>query len=282
MKNHLRIIPFLEIKNNLLVKGINFEGLRALGKPEVFSNLYKDYGADEILLYDVTASLYGLEPNYSVINKVANRVNIPVTYTGGINSLDKIKKILRAGANKVSLNSYNFENINFVDKAINYFGSSTIAVNLQVRKFKRKFYCLYNSGRDMTKYELNKLIKIFSLKNVGEIIITDIASEGTAKGLNRELINYIRISKNIPIILHGGYNGEIIKSKKNFLLSGIALSSLLHYNYINLVDDPEISQKNVGNFDYINNLNKKVSFNKDIGIQSIKKKLSKYFEIRRI
>ena len=126
LKNTPRIIARLDIKNSDLVKGVNLEGLRVLGKPEEFSDLYYKEGADEIIFQDVVASLYGRNTLYEIIKRTAKNIFIPLTVGGGIRTLKDIEKVLKAGADKVSINTAAVKKPSFINEASKEFGSSTI------------------------------------------------------------------------------------------------------------------------------------------------------------
>ena len=147
----MRLIVRLDIKNNFVIKGINLEGLRKVGDPsEMLIKYYKE-GADEILLVDAVASLYGRNNLFNIIEKAVKKTFIPITLGGGIRSIDDIKKALNCGVDKVALNSYATENPDFIEKAVNLFGSSTIMVNVDAKKIDTKtgeVYKIY--GRDKT------------------------------------------------------------------------------------------------------------------------------------
>ena len=140
MEKLIRIIPKLDIKNGLLIKGINLEGLRVLGKPFDFAKSYYENGADEIIYLDNVATLYGTNNLRKFVKETAKSLHIPLTVGGGINSLDEIERMLNNGADRVIVNSAAIEDINFIKKASKRFGSSTIISSVEYTKIGKKLY----------------------------------------------------------------------------------------------------------------------------------------------
>lgn len=239
----IRIIPKLDIKGKNLVKGVHLEGLRVLGDPSEFANYYTNNGADEIIYNDVVASLYGRNSILDLISKTALSCSIPITVSGGIRSIDDIKKTLIAGADKIAINTAAVENPEFIKQAVNIFGSSTIVINIETSFYNNKFMVFTNNGREQTKYSVEEWIKIIQENGVGEILLTSIDNEGTGKGFNSELVRNIYQIIKIPLILNGGAHqpSDIAKIKKEFGLDAFAISSLLHYNFL--------SNKNKNNYE---------------------------------
>ncbi len=161
----IRIIPRLDIKDDFLVKGIHLEGLRILGKPEDFALEYYKNGADEIIYQDVVASLYGKNSLLDQIQKVNKNIFIPLTVGGGIRSIQDIKKILKAGADKVAINTAAVKNPNLISQAAQIFGSSTIIVAVEVSKNKKNEYEVFtDNGREKTKWNARDWVKVIEKK----------------------------------------------------------------------------------------------------------------------
>ena len=231
-----RIIARLDIKGPNLVKGINLEGLRVLGNPSEFSKYYYETGADEILLMDCVASLYGRNSLDHVISFTAENTFIPITVGGGIRSLSDINRILRSGADKVCVNTAAINNPKFIKEAVDHFGSSTIVSAIEVIKDNQgKYLCYTDNGREYTGVEMNSWIKQVQDLGVGEILLTSVDKEGTGEGFDSELIKALNVEINVPIIYHGGI-GKIDDVKpllKDYNFDGIAIASCLHYHYVN-------------------------------------------------
>lgn len=254
--NYKRIIPRLDIKDHNLVKGINLEGLRVLGKPDLFAKIYTDEYADELLYHDTVASLFGKNFLLDMINKVAKDIFIPLNVGGGIKSLNDIELILKAGADKVSINSEAVRNPKLISDAATKFGSSTISVSVQFIKTKNDIKVLIDNGREVTNLNIYNWLHDIQEKGAGEIIITDIANEGTGKGPNINEIEELIKKINIPTIYHGG-----IGTKEHVLnlveienLNGVCISSMLHYNLIRESKNNFLDEENfIGNQEFLKN-----------------------------
>ena len=134
---NFRIIPRLDVKNNNLIKGINFEGLKILGKPEEFSKFYYENGADELILTDAVASLYGINSLHGILEEIVKNISLPISAGGGITNIETIRKLMNSGADRVILNTYAVRNPKFLEDAVKYFGSSSIivAIDYKIKKF---------------------------------------------------------------------------------------------------------------------------------------------------
>ena len=190
-KNPIRIIPFLDIKNGLLIKGINLEGLRVLGKASNFSNHYYKSGADEICYIDNVATLYGTNNLSKFISETANNIFIPLSVGGGIKTLEDIKKMLSAGADRVCINSAAIDNINLLKQASRIFGSANITIIIQSIKVNKKYYISKSSGRDLIKINSIDWAQKVQDYGAGEIILTSVNNEGLKKGFDIALINKV-------------------------------------------------------------------------------------------
>ena len=169
MSLKLRVIPKLDVKSNSLVKGINLEGLRVLGKPEQFAEHYYESGADELYFVDVVASLYGQNSLIELINRLAKKIFIPLTVGGGIKSIDDIKRVLNNGADKIAINSSAIKNPAFISEAANIFGSSTISVSIEAQKYNSEYYAYTESGRNFSGKKVYDWVKEIEKRGAGEI-----------------------------------------------------------------------------------------------------------------
>jgi cyclase len=266
----LRIIPILDIKNGLLIKGINLEGLRVMGKAENFANHYYLSGADEICYIDNVATLYGTNNLTKFVTNTAKKVYIPLTVGGGIRNLQDIQRMLTSGADKVCINSAVIDDINFLKKASRLYGSSNITVIIQSIKINGKYFISKSNGRDFVK--INPIDWAQKVENygAGEIIITSINNEGIRKGFDIDLAYNIARKLDIPVIAHGGAGNfkDVYEVAKYTSVSGVAIASLFHYEAINYF--PKLKTK-IGNTFFIDNLNK--SYKKKNMILELKKYL---------
>ncbi len=231
----IRIIPRLDIKGPNLVKGIHLEGLRVLGKPEDFARYYYENGADELFYQDVVASLFGRNSLNDLISNTAKEIFIPLTVGGGIRTIDDIRAVLRAGADKVCINTAAINNPDFIKKASQVFGSSTIVIAIEAIKQTDGSYLAYtDNGREHTGIEVSKWAKQVEELGAGEIVITSVDREGTGLGFDIELIQKVSDEITIPLVIHGGASDEtnISIAIKEGKADAVALASILHYSFI--------------------------------------------------
>jgi cyclase len=230
----VRIIPRLDIKGPNLVKGVHMEGLRILGKPEHYARRYYESGADELLFVDSVASLYGRNNLLSIVEKTAKEIFIPLTVGGGLRTVDDIQTVLRAGADKVSINTAAIERPEFIREASRKFGSSTIVVSITtIWQPETKKYVVYTDyGRQDSGVDaLAWAIKAAEL-GAGELLVTAIDHEGTRKGFDTELINKISTSVGIPVIACGGAGKieDVYDVVHDGQADAVCVASLLHYS----------------------------------------------------
>ena len=275
----IRIIPRLDIKGPNLVKGIHLEGLRVLGKPENFARYYYETGADELIYMDVVASLYGRNNLLDIVEKTSKEIFIPLTVGGGLRTIDDIRKVLRAGADKVSLNTATIKNPKFIQKASKRFGSSTILVSIEAIKKQDGSYEAYtDNGRQETGVNPFDWAVQVAEMGAGEIMVTSIDREGTGLGYDIELTRKIAESVSIPVIACGG--AGTINHISDVIIHGkadaVSMASILHYNFVkkpNFNDD----FSSEGNIEYLRNrrefLNIQSTTIPEIKMQLIKNKI---------
>lgn len=231
----IRIIPRLDIKGPNLVKGIHLEGLRVLGKPENFAKKYYQEGADELIYIDTVASLYNRNSLHDIISKTAAEIFIPLTVAGGIRTIDNIKSVLRAGADKVALNTAAIKNPKIISQASQIFGSSTITVSIEASKQPSGEYLAFtDNGREFTGVEVFSWAKEVQKLGAGEILLTSIDRDGTGEGFDLELISKVANLVSIPVIASGGAGKQkdILEIIKKSNISGVAIASILHYSSV--------------------------------------------------
>jgi cyclase len=252
---NLRIIPRLDIKGPNLVKGIHFEGLRVIGKPESFARYYYEQGADELLYIDAVASLYGRNSLLDIVKRTSAEIFIPFCVGGGLRSVDDIKEVLRAGADKVSLNSAAIANPQLVRQASHAFGSSTIVVSIEaVRQPNGRYECLTDYGRESSGMDAYDWARKMEDMGAGELMVTSIDREGTGAGFDLELTERIATSVSIPVIAGGGAGSaaHVIDVVKKGRADAVAIASMLHYDAITHIaraDESSFSQE--GNVEFL-------------------------------
>lgn len=231
----IRIIPRLDIKGPNLVKGIHLEGLRVMGKPEDFAKYYYDSGADELLFMDVVASLYERNSLNEIISNTAKQIFIPLTVGGGIRNIEDIRNVLRAGADKVSLNTAAIYNPQIISEAALKFGSSTIVVSIEaIKESDGRYFAYTDNGREYTGVDVFEWAQKVAELGAGEICITSVDREGTGEGFDIELIKKISKLVDIPVIAHGGAGKK--EDVANLItetdINAVTIASLFHYDYI--------------------------------------------------
>lgn len=230
-----RIIPRLDIKGSNLVKGIHLEGLRTLGNPSDFARKYYEEGADELLLMDVVASLYDRNSLHEIISKTSESVFIPITVGGGLRTLEDIKSVLRAGADKIALNTAAIKNPKLIQQAVSRFGSSTIVISIEaIKQENGDYFCFTDNGREFTGIEVIDWVRKVQELGAGEIIITSVDKEGTGKGLDEELISKVSKESSVPLIVHGGIGSKdhVKNILKDSNVDAVSAASIFHYDYV--------------------------------------------------
>ncbi len=232
--NH-RIIARLDIKGPNLVKGIHLEGLRVLGKPEDFSKYYYETGADELIYMDVVASLYDRNSLLDIISRTAKEIFIPLTVGGGIRTIEDIQGVLRAGADKVSINTAAIKRPEIIREASRKFGSSTILVAIEaIMQHDGRYICCTDNGRNYTGLDVLVWARKVEKLGAGEIILTSVDREGSGQGFDIKLVKMVSDEVSIPVIAHGGAGKrEHVFEVINFgNADAVAIASLFHYDFI--------------------------------------------------
>ncbi len=250
----IRIIPRLDIKGPNLVKGIHLEGLRVLGKPEHFARYYYENGADELLYMDAVASLYNRNNLLHIVERTAREVFIPLTVGGGLRSVEDIRAVLRAGADKVSLNTAAIRRPELIREAAKAFGSSTIVVSIEAIKQKDGTYkCYTDCGRQETGIDAFEWAVRAAELGAGEILVTSVDREGTGLGFDLELTRRIAEAVSIPVIACGGAGNpehvyDVITKGR---AQAVCIASMFHYNYVKHFPPDPSEFKEEGNLEFI-------------------------------
>lgn len=250
---NVRIIPRLDIKGPNLVKGIHLEGLRVLGKPERFARYYYEQGADELLYMDVVASLYQRNSLLDIVSRTSKEIFIPLTVGGGLRTLDDVRAVLRAGADKVSLNTAAICQPELIRKASRTFGSSTIVVSIEaIRKADGSYEAYTDNGRERTGVDAFKWAVQAAELGAGEIVVTSIDREGTGRGFDLELTRKIAESVPIPVVACGGAGA--VSHVLDVIVQGradaVCMASILHYNFLK-ENTGEDDFSDEGNIEYL-------------------------------
>ena len=243
-----RIIPCLDVNMGRVVKGINFVNLKDVGDPVEIAKFYNNEGADELVFLDITASNQGRKTMIDVVKRTAEKVFIPLTVGGGISNLEDFKNILRAGADKVSINSAAIKNPNLIKEASDKFGSQcvVVAVDAKIRDDKTGWNVFINGGRIDTGLDALEWVKKAENLGAGEILLTSMDADGTKKGYDLALTSVVSSAINIPIIASGGC-GKIEDFYEVFARStadAALAASLFHYRELSIAQVKEYLNKN--------------------------------------
>lgn len=229
----VRIIPKLEVKGNNLIKGIHLEGLRVVGKPEEAALKYARQGADELIYIDLVASLYGRANLLEIVSKTAKQIYIPLTVGGGIRTTKDVALFLRAGADKVAINTAITLKPKLITEVANKFGSQCMVASLEVqRKLDGSWEVLADCGRTSTKLNPITWAQQAVKLGAGEILLTAIHQDGTKLGYDLELIKQIATKVSVPVIASGGA-GKLTDFKmavKQGKADALATATMLHFN----------------------------------------------------
>lgn len=199
-----RIVPCLDVKDGRVVKGTNFVGLKDVDDPVALASFYSDSGADELVFYDITASSDGRKLFTDVLEKVAENVFIPLTVGGGINSLDDFDRVLKRGADKVSVNSGAIKNPALISRAAEKYGNQCVVLSMDVKRVDGKFIVFGKGGREQTSLDAIEWAKFGQDNGAGEIVVNSIDTDGVKKGFDVEILRAINDVVTIPVIASGG------------------------------------------------------------------------------
>lgn len=200
-----RIIPCLDVKDGMTVKGVNFVNLRNAGDPVELARQYSDNGADELVFLDITASADGRKTFTNMVSKVAQVINIPFTVGGGINAFEDVERMLNAGADKVSINSAAIKNPSLINQISSAFGSQVCVCAIDARKEDDgEWYCYIKGGRERTPLKLLEWANEVSQRGAGEILFTSMNHDGVKQGFANEALAMLADELPIPVIASGG------------------------------------------------------------------------------
>lgn len=249
----LRIIPRIDIKGPHLVKGIHLEGLRVLGDPASFARHYADSGADELIYVDVVASLYGRNSALDLLQSVSRSIHIPVAVGGGIQSTEDVRRVLRAGADKVIINSAGTRDPSLVSNVVRLFGSSTTVVSINcIRRISEKYEVLVDGGRQPTGIDALEWAARCQELGAGEILINSIDRDGTGNGFDLQLVKLALEVIEVPMIVGGGAgNLAHFYEIAHLNIGAIAASSIFHYRVARQLFEQDVVSPTEGNISFI-------------------------------
>ena len=234
-----RIIPCLDVKDGRVVKGVNFDGLRDVSSPVALAEYYSGCGADELVFYDITASRDGRKLFTDILKKTAETVFIPLTVGGGINTVDDFDRVLKCGADKVSVNSGAIRNPDLIFQAAKRYGDQCVVLSVDVKRVDGQFRVFARGGRDDTGMEAISWIKKCVDNGAGEVVVNSIDTDGVKKGFDLEMLEAVCAVVDVPVIASGGAGciDDFIKLFKALpgVDAGLA-ASIFHFGEVSISD----------------------------------------------
>ena len=199
-----RIIPCLDVRNGRVVKGVNFEGVRDVSSPVALGRFYSDSGADELVFYDITASFEGRALFTDILREVAQTIFIPLTVGGGINSIEDFDRVLKCGADKVSVNSGAIRSPGLIGEAARKYGDQCVVLSVDVKRVNGQFHVFAKGGREDTGMEALGWIRRCVEAGAGEVVVNSIDTDGVKRGFDLELLQAVVETVRVPVIASGG------------------------------------------------------------------------------
>lgn len=242
-----RIIPCLDVKDGRVVKGVNFEGLNDVSSPVELGKYYSDCGADELVFYDITASSDGRKLFTDILKEVARNIFIPLTVGGGINTLEDFDRVLKCGADKVSVNSGAIKNPDLIKAAAEKYGSQCVVISADIKRVDGEFRVFARGGRDDTGMEGVSWIKRCVDNGAGEVVVNSIDTDGVKKGFDIGMLKAVCEAVNVPVIASGGAGcAEDFVTLFNEIPdidAGLA-ASIFHFGEVKISDLKQLLNKN--------------------------------------
>ena len=242
-----RIIPCLDVRNGQVVKGVNFEGLREISSPVELAKYYSECGADELVFYDITASSDGRKIFTDILCETARNVFIPLTVGGGINTVDDFDRVLKCGADKVSVNSGAIRNPGLVEQAAKLYGDQCVVLSVDVKRVDGVFRVFAKGGRENTGMEAIEWIRRCVGNGAGEVVLNSIDTDGVKQGFDLEMLDAVCNAVSVPVIASGGAGKieDFITLFKTLprVDAGLA-ASIFHFGEVKITDLKNQMQKN--------------------------------------
>ena len=242
-----RIIPCLDVRNGRVVKGVNFGGLQDVSSPVELGKFYSDNGADELVFYDITASAEGRELFTDILKEVAKTIFIPLTVGGGINGVEDFDRVLKCGADKVSVNSGAIKNPDLIYHAAKKYGNQCVVLSVDAKRVDGKFTVFSKGGRENTGIDMLEWIKRGIDNGAGEIVLNSIDTDGVKGGFDLEMLEKVCAISSVPVIASGGAGNiehfiQLFQTLPN-VDAGLA-ASIFHFGQVEIKTLKEELNKN--------------------------------------
>ncbi|MBR6568022.1 MAG: imidazole glycerol phosphate synthase subunit HisF [Clostridia bacterium] len=242
-----RIIPCLDVKNGRVVKGTNFKNLNDVSSPVELARYYSECGADELVFYDITASFEGRQLFIDILKEVASQIFIPLTVGGGINTVEDFDRVLKCGADKVSVNSGAIKNPDLISQAARLYGNQCVVLSADIKRVDGEFRIFAKGGREDTGIEAIGWIKKCVEMGAGEVVVNSIDTDGVKKGFDIEMLGAVREVVNVPVIASGGAGSaeDFVALFKEIpdMDAGLA-ASIFHFSEVLIPDLKKLMKEN--------------------------------------
>jgi len=241
----IRLIARLDIKGPNLIKGIRLEGLRIIGDPQEYARRYYEQGADELVYMDIVASLYGRNSLHDIVRRAAQDIFAPLTVGGGLRSVDDVREMLRAGADKVAINTAAVQRPELIREVAHVFGSQCMVLSIEAKRQEKGRWEVYtDNGRERTGLDVVEWARRGVELGAGEILLTSVDQEGTRKGFDCELVRTVSDAVSVPVIASGGMGSSehLIDVVQQGHADAVAMADILHYNRSTIPDIREIAR----------------------------------------
>ncbi|MBO5755649.1 MAG: imidazole glycerol phosphate synthase subunit HisF [Clostridia bacterium] len=242
-----RIIPCLDVKDGRVVKGVNFMGLSDVSSPVELARYYSDCGADELVFYDITASAEGRRLFTDVLREVASQIFIPLTVGGGINTVEDFDRVLKCGADKVSVNSGAIRNPSLISEAARLYGDQCVVLSADIKRVDGVFHVFAKGGREDTGMEAISWIRRCVEMGAGEVVVNSIDTDGVKKGFDIPMLKAVCEAVNVPVIASGGAGSaqDFVKLFEEIptIDAGLA-ASIFHFGEVKIPDLKQILKDN--------------------------------------
>ncbi len=228
----VRLIARLDIKGPNLIKGIHLEGLRVIGDPQVYATRYYEQGADELIYMDIVASLYGRNSLRDIVRRAAENVFVPLTVGGGMRSVDDVREILRAGADKVAINTAAVQRPELIREVAHVFGSQCMVLSIEAKRQSPDRWEAYtDNGRERSGRDVIEWARQGVKLGAGEILVTSVDQEGTRKGFDCALVRAVSDAVSVPVIAGGGMGSvaHLVDVVQRGRADAVAMADILHY-----------------------------------------------------
>ncbi len=244
-----RIIPCLDVKDGRVVKGVNFNNLNDVSSPVSLGKYYSDCGADELVFYDITASSDGRRLFTEILTEVAKNIFIPLTVGGGINTIEDFDRVLKCGADKVSVNSGAIKNPDLIKEAALKYGDQCVVISADIKRVNGEFRVFAKGGRVDTGIEAISWIKRCVSNGAGEVVVNSIDTDGVKKGFDIEMLKAVCSAVNVPVIASGGAgcSADFVKLFNEIpdISAGLA-ASIFHFGEVKIRDlKQELKENNI-------------------------------------